>query len=114
MRRMVEKMMACHGRLLTVEHGGEKRALRAFLQPVNGRVERLALPRMGPLGRESREQFVYIGPAEPALVPDDRVEADGKDYQVRSAQVVWAGDAPVYCWAMCVKEGGDGAWGSSV
>ena len=103
-----------YGRHLTVTRGEAEFSLRGFLQPVNANVEALALPQMGSLGRESRERFIYIGPANPALEPDDRVKADGKGYMVRSAQVVWAGDEGLYCWAMCVKEGGDGTWGSNV
>ena len=110
MKQIVEQMMGKYGRTVTVEHGGVKTGVKAFLQPVNAKVERLAMVQMGPLGRESRAQFVYMGPAEPALAADDRLEADGVGYQVRSTQLVYGGEGPVYCWAMCVKLGGDMAW----
>lgn len=113
MKRMVEKMMACHGRRLTVEHGGETVQVRAFLQPVNSNVESLSLHRMGPLGREGRERFLYIGPAEPALVVDDRLLSGKTGYLVRSAEQVYDGDRALYCWAMCVKEGGEATWGAT-
>lgn len=102
--------MACHGRTITVERDGVTRKVRAFLQPVNANVERISLPKMGPQGRESRERFLYIGPAEPGLQTDDRLEAQGKGYLVRSAELVYAGEQALYCWAMCVKEGGEGLW----
>lgn len=110
MKRMVEKMMACHGRPITVERNGARQQVRAFLQPVNANVERLSLPQMGPLGRESRERFLYIGPAAPELRVDDRLEVRGTGYLVRSAQQVFDGEQALYCWAMCVKEGGEGSW----
>lgn len=105
--------MNCYGQDLVVVQGAERRSVRGFLQPVTGKVERLALPEMGALGRESRERFVYIGPAEPELEPGNWVEADGKAYHVRSAQVIWGDGQPVYCWAMCVEMGGEDLWGSN-
>ena len=113
MRRMVEKMMNCHGQDITVVQGEARRAVRGFLQSITGKVERLALPEMGALGREGRERYIYIGPAEPELEPGDRVEFDGKGYHVRSAQVIWGNGQPVYCWAMCVETGGEDLWGSN-
>ncbi len=113
MRRMVEKMMICHGRDLILARGEKRFPLRGFLQPVTGKVERLAMAQMGPLGQESRERFIYIGPVEPEAMQEDQIEADGKQYTVRTAQVIWSGDRPVYCWAMCVKKGSEDSWGSS-
>ena len=113
MEQIVARMMERYGRSVTAEHGGVRTGVKAFLQPVNAKVERLAMVQMGPLGREDRGQFVYMGPAKPALEPDDRLEADGVGYQVRSAQLVYAGQQPVYCWALCVKEGGEDSWQSN-
>lgn len=111
MRRMVEKMMFCYGRDLILTRGEEQFSLRGFLQPVTGKVERLALVRMGPLGEESRERFIYIGPVEPEVSQGDRIRAGDREYRVRSAQVIWGGDGPVYCWAMCVEKGSEDRWG---
>lgn len=113
MRRMVEKMMACHGRDLVLIRGEEQFSLRGFFQPVTGKVERLALVQAGPLGQESREQFIYIGPVEPEAAQGDRVKADGAEFEVRTARVIWGGNGPVYCWAMCVEKGCEDAWGSN-
>ena len=112
MKRIVEQMLMQYGRQVAVDHSGEKTVVKAFLQPVNAKVERLAMVQMGPLGRENRGQFVYMGPAEPALEPDDRLAADGSRYQVRSAQLVYGCGEAVYCWALCVKEGGGDDWSS--
>ena len=113
MRRMVEKMMACYGRDLVLCRGEEKFSLRGFFQPVTGKVERLALARMGPLGQESRERFIYIGPVEPEACEEDQIQAGEKQFRVCSAQVIWGGDGPVYCWAMCVEKGDADTWGSN-
>ena len=105
--------MICHGRDLILTRGEEQFSLRGFLQPVTGKVERLALVRMGPLGEECREWFVYIGPVEPELRQDDLVTAGEKEYRVSSAQVIWGSNDPVYCWAMCVEKGSEDRWGSN-
>lgn len=113
MRRMVEKMMICHGRDLILNRGEEQFSLRGFLQPVTGKVERLALVQMGPLGEESRDRFIYIGPVEPEAERDDLILAEERQYRVCSAQVIWGTDGPVYCWAMCVEKGSEDQWGSN-
>ena len=113
MRRTVDKMMRTWGRPVQVRRGEAEFRVRAFLQPVSANVERLAMPQVGALGRESRERFVFIGPAEPGLLADDRLESGGERYLVRSAQLIWAGEKPLYCWAMCVKEGGEPVWAVS-
>lgn len=113
MRRMVEKMMTCHGRDLILTRGEERFSLRGFFQPVTGKVERLALVQMGPLGQESRERFIYIGPAEPEARQGDLIEAGSTVYQVRSAQVIEGNNGPMYCWAMCVEKGSEDSWGSN-
>lgn len=113
MRRTVERIMASHGREITTLCGGVKTVVRGFLQPVTGKAERLAKVEQGPLGRESRAQFIYIGPAEPQLQAGDCLAAEGKTYHVRSGQILWIGDEAIYCWAMCTEKGGDDSWGQS-
>ena len=41
----------------------------------------------------------------------DELVADGKSYLVRSGQVQYAGETPVYCWGLCVEKGGEDLWG---
>lgn len=105
MHQTVGRMIRVWGRPVTVRRGTEVFTLRGLVQPVTSHVERLALVQMGPLGRESRERFICISPTGTELQPDDRLESCGKRYVVRSAQLVWAGEKPLYCWAMCVREG---------
>ena len=113
MRRMVEKMMNCHGRDLILIRGEEQFSLRGFLQPVTGKVERLAMAQMGPLGQENRERYIYIGPVEPEACQGDLIAAGGLMVHVRSSQVIWGNNGPVYCWAMCVEKGSEDNWGSN-
>lgn len=105
--------MICHGRDLILTRGEEQFSLRGFLQPVTGKVERLAMVQMGPLGEVSRERFIYIGPVEPEARQGDRITAGEKEYRVHSAQVIWGDKEPVYCWAMCVEKGSEDIWGSN-
>lgn len=111
MRRMLEKVISCYGRSVVLHRGEETHEIRAFLQPMTERVERLMQFHPGSLGLEDRDRFVYIGPLEPEARQGDRVTAQGESYQIRSAQRVYGSGEAVYIWAACVKEGGDDNWG---
>ena len=104
---MVQKLLTQHG----VEFRLRERAVRALFQPVTGRLERLASQEPGPLGLESRQRYVYIGPLEPELREDDTLTVAGKGYIVRTAQRVPGSGGPVYTWAMCVEKGREDPWG---
>lgn len=113
MRRMVEKMFAQFGREMTLLRGEQETVVRGLFQGVTGKAETYALPEMGPLGEVPKERFCYYGPAEPGLCKGDLVCLAEKRYKVRSARVIWGPGEPVYCWAMCVEEGGEDLWGSN-
>lgn len=100
---MVEKLLSQYGMELQVEG----RTVRALLQPVTGKLERLAEQDPGPLGLHSRQRYLYIGPLEPELRMDMELRAAGKRYAVRSAHQIRGNDGPVYSWAMCVEKGRD-------
>lgn len=106
---MVEKLLNQHG--MEVQLG--ERTVRALFQPVTGRLERLAIQEPGPLGLQSRQRYVYIGPLEPQLREDDVLTVAGKGYIVRSVQQVMGSGGPVYTWAMCVEKGREDTWGTS-
>ena len=84
---------------------GEKR-VRGLLQPVVGKLDRLARLEPGPLGLESRQRYVYIGPLEPRPREDMVLTLGEKGYLVRSAHQIAGPGGPVYSWAMCVEQGG--------
>ena len=114
MREMLNRMMRCHGRRLTVKTGNGEQEIRGFLQPVNSKAMAAARWEMSPLGVEPGDRFVYIGPPDPALERGDALACDGKTYLVRSGQVIYDGDAPLYCRAMCTEKGGEDDWGMNL
>ena len=110
MRRMVEKIMRCHGQRLTVVCGGVEQEVVGFLQPITGNAQHMARITAQALGTERYGQFVYLGPAEHRLEADDLVRDQGKEYLVRTAQVISKGGQELYCWAMCTEKGRDVPW----
>ena len=80
---------------------------------MTGKAEGFSGTEPGPLGVEAGNRAVYIGPAKPELRAGDLVEAGDRRYRVRRAQVVYQGDGPLYCWAMCTEKGGEDTWGSN-
>lgn len=102
MRNMVEKLLRQHG--MDIRLGD--RTVRGLLQPVAGKLERLAKLEPGPLGLQSRGRYVYIGPLEPEPGEDMVLTALGRDYIVRTAHRIHGPGGPVYSWAMCVEAGG--------
>lgn len=109
MRRTVEKLLGQYG--IQVQFSNQ--TVRALLQPVTGRLERLALREPGPVGLESVKRYVYIGPVDPAPKEDEVLEAAGKCYLARTVHLIEGNDGPAYCWAMCVERGGTDLWGVS-
>jgi len=103
---MVEKLLEQYGMVVTV--AGQR--VRALFQPVTGKLERLAEARPGPLGRESRERYVYIGPVEPELREEMELSAGEKRCTVRSVHQIFGDNGPVYCWALCVEKGREDTW----
>lgn len=91
------------------QYGGEvmlgEQSVRGLLQPVTGKLERLARLSPGPLGLQNRQQYIYIGPLEPAPKADMVLTAGGKGYMVRTAHSIAGPDGPLYSWAVCVERG---------
>ena len=106
---MVEKLLAQYGTAVTV--AGQQ--VRALFQPVTGKLERLAIPEPGPLGQESRDRYIYIGPVEPELREDQALTVAGKCCFVRSVHQIFGDNGPVYCWALCVEKGREDTWGTN-
>ena len=101
MRVMVEKLLRQHG--MDIRLG--ERTVRGLLQPVAGKLDRLARLDPGPLGLQTRQRYVYIGPLEPEPRVDMVLVAQGKGYLIRSAHRITGPGGPVYSWAMCVEKG---------
>ena len=101
MRIMVEKLLRQYGMEILL---GDLQ-VRGLFQPVAGKLDRLAKLEPGPLGLQSRQWYVYIGPLEPETREDMVLMAQGKGYLVRSAHRINGPGGPVYSWAMCVEKG---------
>ena len=99
---MVEKLLRQHG--MDIRLG--ERTVRGLLQPVAGKLDRLARLDPGPLGLQTRQRYVYIGPLDPEPREDMVLTASGKGYIVRTAHRIMGPGGPVYSWAMCVEQGG--------
>lgn len=110
MRRMVEKILNCYGREVTVTANGETAAVFAFLQPVTGRGENMGKHSVSPLGTEHSGRYVFIGPVEPKLGVDDEVAADGRTFILRRVEIMDGMNGPAYQWAMCVEKGAQDDW----
>ena len=102
MRAMVEKLLRQHG--MDIRLG--ERTVRGLLQPVAGKLDRLARLDPGPLGLQTRQRYVYIGPLDPEPCQDMVLTVSGKGYTIRSAHQIAGPNGPVYSWAMCVETGG--------
>ena len=109
MRVMVEKLLRQYGMEIRV---GEK-TVRGLFQPVTGRMERLALPDPGPLGLQSRQRYLYIGPVEPELWEGTELVVGDIHCVVQSAHRIAGDNGPAYYWAYCVKKGRVEGWSMS-
>ncbi len=109
MRRMVEKLLRQFGQEVTVDGI----PCRGIFQSVTGKREGLAVHSPGPLGGDSRERYVYIGPMEPELREDMVLGTAGREYLIRAVQPVHGSSGPVYQWAVCVEKGREDGWNSS-
>lgn len=98
---MVEKLLGQYGMDIRVA----EQPVRGLFQPVTGRLERLALQDPGPMGLESRQRYLYIGPVEPEVRMDTELTVAGKRYAVRTAHQISGDNGPAYSWAMCVEKG---------
>lgn len=103
---MVEKLLKQYG----VEIAVQGQTVRALFQPVTGKLERLAEPEVGPLGTESRNRYIYIGPVEPELREDMSLSVGEKQCLVRAVHRICGDNGPVYCWALCVEKGQEDRW----
>lgn len=108
---MVEKLLRQYGVDITLHLDAGDEAVRGLLQPVTGKVERLALSHPGILGNENARRYVYIGPLEPSPREQELLSAEGKQYRVRTVEQITGPGGPVYTWGMCVEKGGEDNWG---
>lgn len=110
MRSSVDRMLAAYGAELTLRHKETAITVRAFFQPVRARGHQYLEGVYGVFGEIPREQYIYLGPAEPAVQIGDTLCLDGREYVVRRAERIYGGAEPAYCWGACVEKGGSAGW----
>lgn len=110
MRAMLEKVMSRWGTTVTLTRGN--RSYKAFLHETGSRTWQNMEKIYSPLGEVPRGQYLYLGPADPALQVGDVLRCSGKIYELRRAEPVYYGDKSVYCWGLCVEKGGEDTWAS--
>lgn len=110
MHEAVEKILMSYGAELTLTHGGQTQSVRAFFQPVRARGHQYLERDYGAFGDIPREQYIYLGPVEPAAQVGDTVALGGRKYLLRRAELIYGGREPAYCWGTCVEKGGEDTW----
>ena len=87
MTRCVERILARYGQEVTVEHEGAVETVRAFLQPVTQRDERV--PDAAAIGWLDRRLWLYLG--RRAVKAGDTVVWNGRRFRVRSGRPHYIG-----------------------
>lgn len=90
------------GAAVTVEHGGERRETRGFLQPV-ARTEGEPFY-MGSAGALSTRCWRYLGCADTPVEQGDYLICAGKRYRVRHAEKVGIGERVTHYRAVVDRE----------
>lgn len=106
MRALVEKMLARWGTELTLKQAGQEMRLWGLIQHSRSKSLQNMRSEYSPIGRIPGGQYVYIGPAQPAAAAGDLLILEGKTYVLRRVERVWFRNRPVYCWGLCVEQGG--------
>lgn len=103
MEREFTRIAARYGQDVRVYTCGvpEGKALRAFVQPMRDRGTEQSVP--SPLGQVKQDRFLYLGPPEPALDEDSRLEVGGERWRVRAAQPIYVGGVLTHWWAVLTR-----------
>lgn len=110
MKTQIEKILSEFGDSVTVRQNGTSTTVRAFLQPVTSKSWQNMEHVFAGLGRVERGQYLYLGPADVLLAQGDCLLLRDTAYVVRKAEPITAADTVLYCWALCVRKGGDDPW----
>lgn len=112
MKAEIEEILRDFGDTVTVGHGGQSTAVRAFLQPVTSKSWQNMEHVFRAMGRIERGQYLYLGPADCALTQGDTLTCHSVAYTVRKAECISVADTGLYQWALCVRKGGADPWNS--
>lgn len=110
MERMFTRLFQRYGMDLTLDDGENCRHTPGILFSVNSRSWQNMQRRYVALGEIPRGQYICILPGHVVVNSGDTVSDSRKSYEVRRAEMVYAGSAPVYYWCLCVEKGGVDNW----
>ena len=106
MRTLVEKLLARWGTELTLKQAGQEIPLRGLIQHSRSKSLQNMRGEYSPIGRIPGGKYIYIGPVEPAAAAGDLLILEETTYVLRRVERVWVRNKPVYCWGLCVEQGG--------
>lgn len=105
MRSMVERLLARLGAELVLRQSGEETCLWGLIQHSRSKSLQNMRQDFSPIGKIPNGQYVYIGPAQPAVAAGDELILGDTVYILRRAERVWFRDMPIYTWGLCVQKG---------
>lgn len=97
MRRAWSEILRRYGQSVTLCRDGERRTVKALVQPVLDRSREQEAPT--PLGVGRQDRFLYLGPAEQPMDTDTEVEWGGRRCRVRRTHMAGTEICP-YRWAV--------------
>lgn len=97
MRRAWKRILYRYGQDVVLNRGGERRRVKALIQPVLDKSREQEEP--SPLGVGRQEQFLYLGAVEQPMDTDTVVEWQGGRYRVKRTHVAGVEVCP-YRWAL--------------
>lgn len=111
MQAAVEQLLRRHGTPAQIRRGEEKAQVRCFFQPVNSTSQRSMVHTALPLGLMCQGEYIYIGPAEPAVREGDTLALGEEEYLLRRVETYRYRGRKIYHWALCSRKGGTEPWG---
>lgn len=110
MEQLFRRLFGRYGVEMTIsDDGGSQRVSGVFFS-VNSRSWQNMERAFVSLGEIPRGQYICILPASVTVAAGNTVGMDGKQYEIRRAEIVRAGAVPVYYWCLCVEKGGEDLW----
>ena len=103
----MESVLQRYGMTVDVIHGGVSSRVKAFFQPMGSKAAKQVVT---PLGITPQDQYLYMGPAQQPVDPDEEIAVDGRVYRVMRSEAVRNGEQIVYRWAVCRRKGGKDTW----
>lgn len=90
-----------YGASVRIDTNGALTEGKAFVEPLRYRNRIYIGGQYHLAGMDRKEKYLYIGTVKNALTEDQTVvEANGAKYIVKRSELYYAGDVPVYVWAI--------------